>query len=179
MIYDRYLFDSNCLITANRIHYSYSFCPAFWEWILEGNKHSTFFILDKVADELKRGREDDYLRKFIESHDSFILDTKTDSSVLSKYADIQIWANTIWSHGKSQNRTRKALEVFAKEQTADPWLIAYASVYQFIIISNEEPAPASQTSVKIPDVASAFGVEVKYLHEVLTIHARNNFCFKP
>ena len=177
----KFLFDSDSLITAKNLHYSPNFCPAFWDWIISGNKHSIFFTIDRVADEMKNGKEDDYLRKFFELHqDSLVIKTKKDHKCLAKYAEIQQWANAVWAKakGKSASKTAKALEIFAKEQTADPWLVAYASVYGFVIVSNEASAFASQTSVKLPDVANAFEVKVIKLHELLHSHSENNFSFK-
>ena len=175
----KYLFDSDSLIVAKNIHYSPNFCPQFWDWIVDGNKHKTFFTIDKVADELMNGKEGDYLRGFVETHkDNFVLETNANAPCIKKYAAIQQWANTEWAKGKKQNKVTKALEVFAKEKTADPWLVAYASTHGYIIISNEQSAPDSQSSVKLPDVARAFEVKVALLHEVLAIHSGRNFSFK-
>lgn len=175
----KYLFDSDSLIIAKNIHYSPDFCPAFWDWLVTGNQKSTFFTIDRVADELKNGNEEDYLRNFIELHiDTFALKTKTDQKCLAKYIEIQQWANSVWTNGKNKSKTAKALDKFAKEKTADPWLVAYASAHGYHIVSNEESAIMSQTSVKLPDVANAFGVKVVKLHEVLNLHCEKNFSFK-
>lgn len=175
----KYLFDSDSLIVAKRFYYSPDFCPAFWDWIVTGNKNSVLFTIDRVADEFKQGNDGDYLREFVELHnDTFVKRTIIDHDCIIKYAEIQQWANTSWVKGKNQNKVTKALEVFAKEKTADPWLVAYACVNGYHIISNEKSASESQTSVKLPDVANAFGVEVVRLHEVLNIHSGQNFVFK-
>lgn len=176
MIHKKYLFDTNALIMASNLHYSPNFCQAFWEWIVDGNNNSVFFTIDRVADECKRKK--DYLCDFIEeNNDSFVKNTNN-LDILGRYSEIQVWANTIWVNGKDKNKTKKALEVFALEKTADPWLVAYASIYNYQIISNEVPSPNSQTSVKLPDAAQAFGVSVVKLHEVLNIYSGHNFSFK-
>lgn len=174
-----FLFDADSLIVAKRHHYSPDFCPAFWDWIVEGNKNSLFFTIDRVADEFKQGSDGDYLYEFIETHHrSFVLKTKNDPGCMAKYGQIQAWAAATWANGKSPNKIAKALETFAKEKTADPWLVALASAKNFSIISNEASAPESQTIVKLPDVANAFGVKVFKLHEVLALHSGKNFSFK-
>lgn len=178
MTFNRYLFDSDSLIVAHRSHYSYEFCPAFWDWIITGNKNFIFFTIDRIADEIKAGNKKDYLEDFFQSNIDFILPTKGDEECLRKYAEIQIWASAIWAKNKTPKKTSKALEVFAKEQTADPWLVAYASIYGFKIISNEVSSFNSQTSIKLPDAAEAFNIEVVNLHKVLTIHSGPNFSFK-
>ena len=179
MIPKKYLFDSDSLIAAKNFYYSPDFCPAFWDWILQGNQHSFFFTIDRIADEFKCGDKTDYLHKFVESHyDLFVLETKNDHNCILKYSEIQKWASSVWANGKNPSKVAKALEVFANEKMADPWLVAYASINKYTIISNESSAPESQTVVKLPDVASAFGVEVKKLHDVLRIHSGHNFSFK-
>lgn len=174
----KYLFDSDSLIVAKNTHYSPEFCPAFWQWLLAGNQHKLFFTIDRVADELSLGSEGDYLCDFVEKHSSFVLATKHDSKCLTKYAAIQKWANTDWTNGKRHNKTAKALEVFAKEKTADPWLVSYASINGYAIVTNERSSPESQTRVMLPDVAKASGVQVVKLHEVLMLHSGPNFSFK-
>ena len=174
----KYLFDSDSLIVAKNAHYSPEFCPAFWQWLLTGNKHKMFFTIDRVADELILGNEEDYLRNFVETHSNFILASKSDPQCLTKYADLQQWANTHWVKGKKRNKTTKALEVFAKEKTADPWLVSYASANGYELVTNERSSPESQTRVMLPDVAKAAGVHVAKLHDVLMVHSGPNFSFK-
>lgn len=176
MIHKKYLFDSDALIVASNQHYSPNFCQAFWEWIVAGNNNSVFFTIDKVANECNRKK--DYLHDFIEKNNGSFVKNTNSSDILGRYSEIQIWANTIWVKGKDMNKTKKALEVFALEKTADPWLIAYASIYNYQIISNEVPNLNSQSSVKLPDAAQAFGVSVVKLHEVLNIYSGHNFSFK-
>jgi hypothetical protein len=174
----KYLFDSDSLIIAKKTHYAPEFCMPFWEWLLTGNQQKCFFTIDRVADELMNGNEGDYLREFVEEQDSFILPTKDDSKCLDKYVEIQQWANTKWALGKKHSKITKALEVFAKEKTADSWLVAYASAHGFDIVSNEGSSPESQSRVMLPDAAKALGVRVVKLHEVLMLHSGPNFKYK-
>lgn len=174
----KYLFDSDCLITAKNSYYSPEFSAAFWEWLITGNQQGAFFMVDRVVDELKQGNEDDYLYKFADTHgDNFKLPT-TELDCLQKYGELQNWASTTWAAGKDPRKVRKALEVFAYEKTADAWQVAYANLHGYEIVSNEKPEMASQKSVKLPDAASAFGVNVVKLHEVLSLHSGQNFTFK-
>ncbi|MDH4225547.1 MAG: DUF4411 family protein [Deltaproteobacteria bacterium] len=75
----QYLFDADTLIISKNIHYSPEFCPGFWEWIVTGNQSGVFFTIDRVAKELKTGKEEDFLYQFIETHHhTFVKETKTD-----------------------------------------------------------------------------------------------------
>ncbi len=175
----KYLFDSDSLIVAKNTHYAPEFCSAFWEWIVIGNEHQMFFTVDRVADELMLGNEGDYLRSFVEEHnDHFVLSTKNDPHCLGQYAQLQNWANTEWVKGKNHSKTAKALEVFAKEKTADSWLVSFASAKGYEIVTNERSSPESQTRVMLPDAANAMNVKVVKLYEVLALHSGPNFSFK-
>lgn len=174
----KYLFDSDCLIVAKNSYYSPEFSASFWEWLITGNQQGIFFMVDRVIEELKQGNEDDYLYKFADTHgDNFKLAT-TGHDCLQKYAELQNWATITWATGKDSRKIRKALEVFANVKTADPWQVAYASLHGYEIVSNEKPEILSSKSVKLPDVANAFGVKVVKLHEVLGLHSGQNFTFK-
>ncbi len=175
----KFIFDSDSLIIAKGIHYSPSFCAAFWDWVITGHQNGSFFLIDKVADELKKGNERDFLREFVEhNEDGLVLHSKNDHSCLLKYAQVQQWAVSVWANGKRPSKVATALEVFANEKIADPWLVSYASAYGYTIVTNESSAPFSQTSVKLPDAANALGVKTARLHEVLQLHSGNNFFFK-
>ena len=175
----KYLFDADSLIVPCRHHYSPDFCPAFWQWFRDGNTNSCFFLIDKVLDELKKGNDDDFLRKFAEDNETKLsVVTKADLQCIQKYGEIQQWAASVWAKGKKPNKTAKALEKFADEKTADPWIVACAVVHGYSIVTSEVSAMDSQTSVKLPDVAAAFGVKILRLHEVLSSHSGANFTFK-
>ncbi len=177
MSQQKFLFDTDCLIIAKR-DYSPDFCVAFWDWLIEGNQNGVFFFADKVINELKQGNEDDYLYRFAdEQGDNFKIVT-SEHNCLARYAEIQNWAANHWSAGKDKNKVRKALEVFARETLADAWQIAYASVHNCIIVTNEVSAPESQTNIKLPDAANAFGVKTISLQEILSIYSGQNFTFK-
>ena len=63
-----YLLDSNIFIQAKNLHYSFDFCPAFWEWLDAGNRQGKVFSIEKVRDELIGG-----------GRSSFFLPTRTSS----------------------------------------------------------------------------------------------------
>ena len=47
-----YLLDTNVFIQAKNLHYGLDFCPAFWEWLLEGHAAGNVASIDKVGDEI-------------------------------------------------------------------------------------------------------------------------------
>lgn len=67
-----YLLDANVFIQAKNLHYGLDFCPAFWEWLIEKNKASQVFSIEKVADEINAG-DDELSRWAIQRGNSFFL----------------------------------------------------------------------------------------------------------
>ena len=45
-----YLLDANVFIQAKNLHYGLDFCPAFWQWLIDGHADGRVFSIDKVAD---------------------------------------------------------------------------------------------------------------------------------
>ena len=48
-----YLLDANVFIAAHNLHYGLDFCPAFWDWLVAGNKSERVFSVEKVGDEVQ------------------------------------------------------------------------------------------------------------------------------
>ena len=174
---ERYLIDTNILIVAKNNYYNPEIIPAFWDWVLQGHTQGCFYSIDKVSDELKKGKEDDYLHLFAIENPSFFLGS-SNINCITEYAKLQTWANTVWTQKKNLNKTSKAIEVFASETNADAFLVAYAKAHSFIIVTNETSDLQCQTNVKIPDAANYCGVKTTNLYELLLAHSHNNFQFK-
>jgi Domain of unknown function (DUF4411) len=175
----RYLFDANSLIEAKNFYYNPEFNEAFWEWLLIANQNNVLFTIDKVIYELTtKSTKQDYLKSYMQQNEAQLALKSNDNNCVAKYGELQVWANEVWTLNKDKRKATKALEEFADIEIADCWLIAYASVHGFEIITNETPAPSSATKVKIPDAATAFGVKTVRLHEVLSKYAHKTFTFK-
>ena len=85
----KYLFDSDSLINPHQKYYNQVIVPKFWEWIEIGNKNGIFHTIDKVADEINKGDEDDLLKVFINQNPSFVLATKDDIACINIYGYLQ------------------------------------------------------------------------------------------
>ena len=53
-----YLLDANVFIQAKNLHYGLDFCPAFWQWLIDGHADGRVFSIDKVADEIAAGADE-------------------------------------------------------------------------------------------------------------------------
>jgi hypothetical protein len=170
---ERYLLDSDVLITAKNLHYNPRFCNAFWEWVLQAHHVGKLYSIDKVRDELQVGNKEDALHQWSLRPElsGFFIPSKAATGQWQKLA---VWATT-----RTPSFLPAALAKFLDEKSADAWLIAYASTQSNVtIITNEKAEPASKRSVKLPDAAAALGVKTATLFEVLGLHARDTFKFE-
>lgn len=85
-----YLLDADVFIQAKNLHYSFDFCPAFWDWLDAANAKHTAFSVEKVHDELLAG--DDQLSVWARDRGTaFFL--PPDSAILPSLAALSVWAS--------------------------------------------------------------------------------------
>lgn len=53
-----YLLDSNIFIQAKNQHYSFDFCPAFWDFLVQKHQKNVVYSIDKVKDEIVVGGDE-------------------------------------------------------------------------------------------------------------------------
>jgi hypothetical protein len=141
-----YLLDANVFIQAKNLHYSFDFCPAFWDWIETGNQSQTVFSIGKVRDEILAGADE--LAQWATQYDSKLFLESDDSVVASLRATTQ-WASR-------QSYIPSAVSTFL--QSADYYLIAHAHANSHVVVTHEI-AGNSLKRIKIPDVCR--GLRVK------------------
>jgi len=167
----RYLLDANIFITAKDSYYNPGFCSAFWGWIDAAHQGGRVFSIDKVKKELLAGDADDHLVTWAsERNDDFFLPSK---GTLYKWDDLVDWVEN-----RTPSFTAAAKEKFLQENTADPWLIAFAAHHGgYTIVTNEVSSPERKNSIKLPDAADGLGIQTIKLFELLDLWAHNNFSF--
>ena len=144
---DTYLIDTDAFIQAARLHYAFDLVPAFWDSLVRLAESGAIRSIDRVKQELARGN--DQLAEWAKSQfaDAFLSTNEAD--VIESYAKVMKWV-------QGQARFLDAAKAeFASG--ADGWLVAYAAAKGLVVVTHEQPAPESRTSVKIPDVCQAFG----------------------
>lgn len=149
MFEEKYLLDTDALISAKNSYYSFKLCPGFWDCLIYYSKKRRICSLDKVREEIQRGNDD--LVLWVDKLNDFFHDTSKDSDVLPHYKEIINWI----TH-KSKYKI-KARERFASG--ADPWLIAFAKVYDRTLVTNETSHPDSKKKIKIPDICKRYNVK--------------------
>ncbi len=162
----RYLLDSNVFIQAKNLHYRFEFCQAFWDLIIELHRRQIVFSIEKVKKELEKGN--DSLTDWIKTLPAnFWLD---ENSAITEYANVINWSN-------NQHFTPKAVEDFAEYSRADAWLVGTAkSMTNTVIVTQEAHIdPNIKKAIKIPNAASAFGVNCLSVYDFLSATCENNF----
>ena len=151
-----YLLDANVFIQAKNLHYGFDFCPAFWDWLIAGNKAGRIFSIEKVGDELAAGNDKlaDWAAQF--GSDFFL---KPDAAMLPALGSVSQWAT-------SQTYEPAAVNTFL--QVADYYLVAHAYAHKHVVVT-QEIASTSRKKIKIPDACIGLGIKCMTPFEMLRL----------
>ena len=142
------MLDANVFIAAKNLHYGFDFCPAFWEWLVAGNRRETVYSIEKVHDELKAA--DDQLSDWAAKRgEDFFL--KPDENVTRAMANVSTWVT-------GEGYELAAINTFL--QVADYWLVSHALAHRLVVVTHEKPAANTSKKIKIPTVCEGLGIEV-------------------
>jgi predicted nucleic acid-binding protein len=165
-----FLFDTNVFIQAKNLHYQFSFCKGFWDWVGSGHAHGLFYSSKKVYAELLDGRAEDEARIWAKSvPSSFFLEDAKVEEVMGHYSQVIRWAY------QSQQYTPAAKAEFANEKIADAFLIALAKHGDYTIVTQEKSSPESKKKIFLPDAAKANGVKTVLIYDLLSSRATSTF----
>lgn len=162
---EKFLIDANTLMTASRFFYAYDLVPSFWEIFEEEIKAGNIVLLDMVKGEIDKGQDE--LKQWIsERKDKFEICNHVDPEIIPKYAEVMQYIQECGFYNE------KGLNDWARNEVADPWLIAAAAVKGYKLITFEQSAGSLNVKnkcgrVKIPDVAKHFNVEVHNLYHMM------------
>lgn len=130
-----YLLDADVFIRAKNLHYGMDFCPAFWDWLVEG-----------VGDEVQAGNDD--LADWAEARGlAFFL--RPDEEVFPSLRRVSEWAT-------SQSYEPAAVSTFL--QVGDYYLVAQALAGTHTVVTHEIPSASTQR-IKIPDACIGLGIK--------------------
>ena len=171
----KYLFDSDGLITARTRCYQPAFGEAFWSWLDAGHAAGNFFSVDKVREELLAGNQQPSPFKMWVDRPELATFFAESASSIAKWGVLSAWANAA-----DRKYSQAAKNKFLHPDSADAWLIAKAAqLTGFKVVTLEVPSPESVNVIKLPDAATALGVETISLWDCLGLHAGANFKFVP
>lgn len=162
---EKFLIDANTLMTASRFFYAYDLVPSFWETFEYEIKAGNIVLLDMVKAEIDKGQDE--LKQWVsEREDDFEICNHVDAQIVPKYAEVMQYIQECGFYNE------KGLNEWARNEVADPWLIAAAAAKGYKLITFEQSAGSLNVKnksgrVKIPDVAKHFDVEVHNLYHMM------------
>lgn len=140
------LLDSDVLISAYRDRYAPDFCPGFWDCLEHYLSNRRLLIINPVREEIL---DPPALKQWINRLPQHAF-AQIDAHVTQAYSQMSDWVQT------NSQFSAAASNRFA--DAADGWLAAYGMEHNATVITNEHSAPASQSSVKLPDLCSQFQI---------------------
>jgi len=154
----KYVLDANAFIQAKRRYYGFAFCPGYWQALKWHQQQGRLCSVDRVHEELTRGRDD--LSDWVEQQfgEEAFADTST-PDVTATYAQMLAWV-------MAQPQFMDSAKV-EFQQVADGWLAAYAKVNESVVVTLEEFDSVIRKKVPLPNVCRAFDVETITPFEML------------
>ena len=152
----KFLIDTNSIVEAKDFFYAFDICPGFWNALLRHHELGEVYSIDHVKSELTEGN-DILVRWAKKMPKGFFLPTIT-ADVANQYATIIQWV-------QANYQRQDAVSSFAAK--ADGWLIAYAKVHGFTIVSEEKLNLDMKKRVANPNVCHQFGVPYCNVFELL------------
>lgn len=144
---DEHVIDANVFISANTDHYGMTFCPAFWDWLVEARGANRLFSIRAVLDELCC--QQDEVSTWAQA-DGKCLFLDDDQKMIDKLGAVSAWVN-------GQSYEPAAVSGFLSSG-ADYYLIAHALAHGRTLVTHEKAAN-SRKKIKIPDVC--YGLKIK------------------
>lgn len=143
-----YVLDANVFIQAARRYYAFDVAPRFWDSLEQHAADGHLRSIDRVKQELERGKDE--LADWVKSNfnDAFASTDKDD--VIQAYGEVMAWV-------QAQSQFSDAAKSdFASG--ADGWLVAYAKAKGCVVVTQELLDPVVKRKVPIPNVCQSFNV---------------------
>ena len=156
----QYLLDSNSFIAPYKTFYPFDFAEAFWKQLRIRIDEKQLLVLDIVKEEVVKGKDE--LSQWIKEIDNTLIIKRKEATIVRRYSEVLDYVQRCGYYKE------KALREWAEADVADPWLIATASIYGYIVVTQEKSSGTlsvknQQRKALIPDVCEHFGVECQDL----------------
>jgi predicted nucleic acid-binding protein len=143
-----YVLDANVFIEAARRYYAFDLAPPFWESLVQHAAKGRICSIDRVKQELERGKDE--LAEWATSQFNDAFASTDEEDVIESYSEVISWV-------QAQGQFLDAAKAdFAA--VADGWIVAYAKTKEYIVVTHELPAADARKKVPIPNVCEALGV---------------------
>jgi len=154
---NKYVLDANVFIEAARRYYAFDLAPKFWESLVHYSERQQISSIDRVKEELDRGKDDLADWASCEFHHAFASTNKQE--IFTSYREIMNWVNN------QDQFSSEAKSDFA--DSADGWLIAYAMVNECIVVTHEAESHDIKRKVPIPNVCRQLNIQFVNTFEML------------
>lgn len=156
-----YLLDTNIFVETKKRFAPINVGISFWAMINQLAVKGIIASVDKVKNEINVMGDELTVWSASQLPQGFFLNTST-TAVIGQYASVINWAN-------NGIFTQPAKDEFARDTTADAFLIAMAATdpNNIKIVTYETSEPARRNKVKIPDAAASVGVTCITLVEMM------------
>src|SRR3972149_10604896 len=141
-----YVLDANVFIQAARRYYAFDLAPKFWDSLVAHAANGRIQSIDRVKHESERGN--DPLADWVKGSFWHAFASTDDTDIFQSFSEIMTWVN-----GQRQF-SDAAKSDFAT--IADGWLIAYAKVKSYVLVTHELLIPRVKSKIPIPNVCQIF-----------------------
>jgi predicted nucleic acid-binding protein len=143
-----YVLDANVFIEAARRYYAFDLAPPFWESLVQHAANGRIYSIDRVKQELERGKDELATWATSQFNDAFA--STDEETVTSSYTEVIGW---VYAQGQFSDAAKVD---FA--DGADGWIVAYARSKGYVIVTHEVLNPNIKIKVPIPNVCESLGV---------------------
>lgn len=145
----KYLLDSNVFIEPSKKYYAMDLVPSYWDFLTTYAQNGILSSIDRVRDEVSNNEQ---LGEWVQN--VFPRWESTESTeVISEFRQITAWFK------KSQHYNKYAKAVFENESKADAWVIAYARVYNYTVVTDERWNAEIKKKIPVPNACHLLQVK--------------------
>lgn len=142
-----FILDTNVFIQAHRRYYAQDICPGFWEFLTHYSREGWVLSIDRVRGEILRPKA---LVEWVSHAPDQLFVSSAEPPVIAAFAEMVNWVQ------ENERFRAEAKAEFAR--VADGWLVAYASVHDAVVVTQEVFNADVRKRVPLPNVCRVFGV---------------------
>ena len=143
-----FLLDASVFIQAARTYYAFDLAPSFWDVLRAYAESGSILSIDRVRDELTRGK--DQLALWAEQRGNVLFVSTDAEDIVESYREVITW---VYRQAQFYDAAK-----YKFANGADGWLVAYARVRGCVVVTQEAPAKEAKKKVPLPNVCEGFGV---------------------
>lgn len=90
----KYILDTSLFIQAKRSYYAFDIARSFWDYLVQLANQGIITSIDKVYDEIERGKDDLYEWAQQKLPSQFFCDTDNSPGLLINYQQLICWSSS-------------------------------------------------------------------------------------